>query len=219
MLFRSHRLWQLLLKGYEEVRGAHDPLVAAQMALLRVMHAADLPDPGGLIKQLEAFAANPPAVQAAAAPAGGAAPVAAAPPSAEAMAAQISGQWAQLVEQVEQISPLIGSAMRLSVRVVSLAPGHLVYALAPGIPGDPTADMRRGLEGATGGSWRVERTGDLSAAMPSLEEARAEAAAREDAALREDPLVRAAFAAFPGAEMIDETTISATERKPWSKRA
>ena len=214
-----HRLWQLLLKGYEEVRGAPDPLVAAQMALLRVMHAADLPDPGGLIKQLEAFAANPPATQAAAAPAGGAAPVAAAPPSAEAMAAQIAGQWAQLVEQVEQISPLIGLAMRLSVRVVSLAPGHLVYALAPGIPGDPTADMRRGLEGATGGSWRVERTGDLSAAMPSLEEARAAAAAREDAALREDPLVRAAFAAFPGAEMIDETTISATERKPWSKRA
>ncbi|MBX9665260.1 DNA polymerase III subunit gamma/tau [Novosphingobium sp.] len=213
-----HRLWQLLLKGYEEVRGAPDPLVAAQMALLRVMHAADLPDPGGLIKQLEAFAANPPAMQVGA-PTGGAAPVAAAPPSAEAKAAQISGQWAHLVEQVEQISPLIGSAMRLSVRVVSLAPGYLVYALAPGIPGDPTADMRRGLEGATGGSWRVERTGDLSAAMPSLEEARAAAAAREDAALREDPLVRAAFAAFPGAEMIDETTISATERKPWSKRA
>ena len=43
-----HRLWQLLLKGHEEVRGAPDPLVAAQMALLRVLHAADLPDPGTL---------------------------------------------------------------------------------------------------------------------------------------------------------------------------
>ena len=213
-----HRLWQLLLKGYEEVRGAPDPLVAAQMALLRVMHAADLPDPGGLIKQLEAFAANPPAMPSAA-PAGGPAPAASTPPSPEAVAARTSAQWAQLVEQVEQVSPLIGSAMRLSVRVISLTPGHLVYALAPGIPGDPTADMRRGLEGATGGSWRVERSTDLSSAMPSLEEARAAAAAREEAALREDPLVRAAFAAFPGAEMIDESTISATERKPWSRRA
>ncbi|WP_421854434.1 DNA polymerase III subunit gamma/tau [Novosphingobium sp.] len=210
-----HRLWQLLLKGYEEVRGAPDPLVAAQMALLRVMHAADLPDPGGLIKQLEAFAANPPAVPVAAPAGSAAAPAAAAPPSAEAVAAQ----WARLVEQVEQVSPLIGSAMRLSVRVVSLAPGHLVYALAPGIPGDPTADMRRGIEGATGGAWRVERSSDLASAMPSLEEARAAEAAREDAALREDPLVRAAFAAFPGAEMIDESAISAQERKPWSKRA
>jgi DNA polymerase III subunit gamma/tau len=210
-----HRLWQLLLRGYEEVRGAPDPLVAAQMALLRVMHAADLPDPGGLIKQLEAFAANPPAMQAATAPAGSSAPVAAAPPSAEA----IARHWAQLVEQVEQVSPLIGSAMRLSVRVIALTPGHLVYALAPGIPGDPTADMRRGLEGATGGDWRVERSADLAKAMPSLEEARAAEAAREEAALREDPLVRAAFAAFPGAEMIDESAISAPTRKPWSKRA
>ncbi len=209
-----HRLWQLLLRGYEEVRGAPDPLVAAQMALLRVMHAAELPDPGGLIKQLEAFAANPPAMQMAA-PTGTAAPVAAPPPSAE----MVLAQWEHLVEQVEQISPLIGSAMRLSVRIVSLKAGHLVYALAPGIPGDPTADMRRGLEGATGGHWQVERSDDLASAAPSLEEARAEAAARADAALREDPLVRAAFAAFPGAEMIDESAISAPTRKSWSKRA
>jgi DNA polymerase-3 subunit gamma/tau len=208
-----HRLWQLLLKGYDEVRGAPDPLVAAQMALLRVMHAADLPDPGGLIKQLEAFAASPPAAAPSAAPVGAAAPAAA--PSAEAMAAQ----WARLVEAVEQVSPLIGSAMRLSVRVVSLAPGRLVYALAPGIAGDPTTDMRRGLEGATGGGWQVERSTDLAGAMPSLEEARAATAAREDAALRENPLVRAAFAAFPGAELIDEATISPSSQKPWSKRA
>src|SRR5690242_13088475 len=53
-----HRLWQLLLKGHEEVRGAPDPLVAAQMALLRVLHAADLPDPGKLAEQLGHLAAN-----------------------------------------------------------------------------------------------------------------------------------------------------------------
>jgi DNA polymerase-3 subunit gamma/tau len=79
--------------------------------------------------------------------------------------------------------------------------------------------MKRGLEAATGGHWQVERSADLAAAMPSLEEARAAEAAREEAALREDPLVRAAFAAFPGAEILDESTISATDRKPWSRRA
>src|SRR6478736_5835679 len=61
-----HRLWQLLLKGHEEVRAAPDPLVAAQMALLRVLHASDLPDPGKLVQQLEQLAAN--GVAAAAAP-------------------------------------------------------------------------------------------------------------------------------------------------------
>ncbi len=53
-----HRLWQLLLKGHDEVRNAPDPLVAAQMALLRVMHAADMPDPGTLAKRLEELAAS-----------------------------------------------------------------------------------------------------------------------------------------------------------------
>ena len=54
-----HRLWQLLLKGHDEVRTAPDPLVAAQMALLRVMHAADLPDPEKLARRLEELASRP----------------------------------------------------------------------------------------------------------------------------------------------------------------
>ncbi|HCI62686.1 MAG TPA: DNA polymerase III subunit gamma/tau, partial [Erythrobacter sp.] len=43
-----HRLWQLLLKGHEEVRLAPDPLVALRMALLRTLHAGQMPDPGKL---------------------------------------------------------------------------------------------------------------------------------------------------------------------------
>ena len=210
-----HRLWQLLLKGYDEVRGAPDPLVAAQMALLRVMHAADLPDPGGLIKHLEAFAANPPAAPAGMAASAPGAPAAAAPASP----AMVAAQWERLVEQVEHISPLIGSSMRLSARVISLVPGHLRYVLVPGIAGDPTAEMRKGLETATGAAWIVERVPESADAMPSLEEARAAARASEDAALLEDPLVRAAFAAFPGAEIIEDAPISGASQKSWSKRA
>ena len=48
-----HRLWQLMLKGYDEVKAAPDPLVSAQMALLRALHAADLPDPGTLARKIE----------------------------------------------------------------------------------------------------------------------------------------------------------------------
>src|SRR5690606_25199339 len=36
-----HLLWQLLIMGHEEVRGAPDPLVSAQMSLLRVLYAVD----------------------------------------------------------------------------------------------------------------------------------------------------------------------------------
>ena len=48
-----HRLWQLLLKGHEEVGRAAMPLEASDMALLRVIHGASLPDPSELARLLE----------------------------------------------------------------------------------------------------------------------------------------------------------------------
>jgi DNA polymerase-3 subunit gamma/tau len=109
--------------------------------------------------------------------------------------------------------------MRLSVRVAALAAGQLRFVLAPGIAGDPTADIRKALDAAPGQSWRVERLADGLEAMPSLEEARAAARAAEDAAILEDPLVRAAFAAFPGAEILKDVPISDRDTKSWSRRA
>jgi DNA polymerase-3 subunit gamma/tau len=47
-----HRLWQLLLKGLAEVQAAPVPLQAAEMALLRLIHASDMPDPGALVRRL-----------------------------------------------------------------------------------------------------------------------------------------------------------------------
>ena len=188
-----HRLWQLLLKGHDEVRGAPDPLVAAKMALLRVQHAADLPDPGSLVKQLEEIAARGPAV----APAGDAA-------AATPVAAPQALDWAVLVERVEQSGQLrLAQVMHDWVRVIALAPGELTYALAPGYPGDATAELRDALLRATGERWQVTRAeGD---AAPSLKEAKDAEKDAARAALLKDPLVEAAFAAFPQAELIDES--------------
>ncbi len=47
------RAWQMLLKGHEEVENAPRPLAAADMVLVRLAYAADLPSPGDLIKRLE----------------------------------------------------------------------------------------------------------------------------------------------------------------------
>ncbi len=55
-----HRLWQLLLKGHEEVRLAPDPLIALRMALLRLLHAGQMPDPGKLARTLESLAERGP---------------------------------------------------------------------------------------------------------------------------------------------------------------
>jgi DNA polymerase-3 subunit gamma/tau len=203
-----HRLWQLLLKGHDEVRAAPDPLAAAQMALLRVMHAAPMPDPGGLVRTIEALVRDAASHGPAALPAseGGAA-----------VSGRAPADWAALVERVDAISPLVASTMRLAVRVIDLAPGRLSYALAPGIPGDPGADIRRALEAATGEGWQVVR-GEGKAA-PSLEEARAARDAAEQAALHDDPLVKAVMAAFPEARLVDEPGLTEPGTKPWSRRA
>lgn len=47
------RTWQLLLKGMGEVRTAPHPLKAAEMIILRLLYAADLPDPAELIKKIQ----------------------------------------------------------------------------------------------------------------------------------------------------------------------
>src|SRR3954449_6734335 len=47
-----HRLWQMLLKGLQDVEIAPDPREAAEMALLRLIHAADMPDPASLVARL-----------------------------------------------------------------------------------------------------------------------------------------------------------------------
>jgi DNA polymerase-3 subunit gamma/tau len=46
------RAWQILLKGLEEIRFAPHPLQAAEMVLIRLIYAQDLPTPGEAIKSL-----------------------------------------------------------------------------------------------------------------------------------------------------------------------
>jgi DNA polymerase-3 subunit gamma/tau len=199
-----HRLWQLLLKAFEEVRSAPDPLAAAQMGLLRVLHAADMPDPGQLVRKLEDLAARPSAPTAANGTASAAAPVA-------------TLDWAELVARVEAGGHLrVAQVMRDWVRPVELASGSLIYQLAPGLAEDPAAELRDALFKTTGERWRAER--GVGEAQPSLRE-RAEAeATAANAAILADPLVKAALAAFPDAEMIEEDR-PVRDRNSWSRSA
>ncbi|WP_444430432.1 DNA polymerase III subunit gamma/tau [Rhodobacter capsulatus] len=48
------RLWQMLLKAIEEVSSAPNAMMAAEMALIRLTHVADLPDPETLMRKVMA---------------------------------------------------------------------------------------------------------------------------------------------------------------------
>jgi DNA polymerase-3 subunit gamma/tau len=207
-----HRLWQLLLKGFEEVRTAPDPLIAAQMALLRVMHAADMPDPGQLVRKLEEIAARP--APAAPPTAGGeASPQAAAPAALP---------WEAVVKQVEDAGKLsLADTMRMQVRVIDLAPGRLRFSQPPSFREDIAALLKVGLQEVTRQPWQVERVQSEDQGTPTLVERSDAVRAASEAEMRQAPLVEAVFAAFPEAQFISDSEEAAQFRggaRQWSQK-
>lgn len=185
-----HRLWQLFLKGHDEVTRAAMPIEAAEMALLRVVHAASLPDPGELLKKLEAGAgsvapARPAAVEAAA-------------PSAAPAASALPADLAALVELLaangrHQLSVQVDAC----VRAVAYAPPEIVISTAKPIPADLIRDLTTELKVITGQTWRIS-TADAPG-VATLRETREAAVEEERQAALATPVVQAALAAFPEA--------------------
>ena len=215
-----HRLWQLLLKGYGEVQAAPLPLEAAEMALLRMVHAAGMPDPGVLLRQLEGGEGAAPARATGprdAAPGRAAASVAALPhaadpaPGIDAPGIDAPRDFAGLVALFEERREA-GLALSLhdSVRPVRYAPPLLELEAAGELPRDFAARLTRCLDAWTGARWTVAFA--AAGGAPSLRE-------REDAAraaVLAEPTVAALIAAFPGAELIDYGT---DEAEPQEMRA
>lgn len=202
-----HRLWQLLLKGQEEVARASVPLDAADMAMLRVIHAATLPDPGELAKMIAqgGFTAAPPPASA---------------PTALDMAPSATVQtlmpvnFEALLERLSRDGYVsLEMTMRDVVRLVEYAPPSLAYQLAGPVAPGFVAELRDALAKVTGTRWELEeREGDAQPSMLEIERAKADA---DRAAIMESPMVKAAFAAFPDAELLD----SNEDETPWSKSA
>ncbi|MFD1950888.1 DNA polymerase III subunit gamma/tau [Sphingomonas arantia] len=216
-----HRMWQLLLKGHEEVQSAILPMEAAEMALLRIVHASTLPDPGELIRRLTGMEAAgvAPAATSASAPAAAAvssayepsvappapAPVAAAPvppptpvvPPKPVLPADFRALHDLLEDRGE---PLLAQELHDFAGLVRYAPPELVVR-----PTRPI-DLRK-LAGAlrrlTDTVWTVSaEEGDAAPTM--LEQERAMQAA-ERAVVWDSPVVRAAREAFPDTELLGYT--------------
>jgi DNA polymerase-3 subunit gamma/tau len=177
-----HRLWQLLLKGLAEVHSAPMPLEAAEMALLRVIHASELPDPGALIEKLAS---------------GEAGPARAAPAPAQAAAPAMPATFRDMVEALEVKGRRhLAQQLHDYARPIAYAPPELVLSLKGPIA---TRDLALALKEVTGRSWQV-RTED-EGGEPTLQEQEQAAKKAEEQSVLETPLVRAALEAFPGAEL------------------
>jgi DNA polymerase-3 subunit gamma/tau len=183
-----HRLWQLLLKGLAEVHSAPMPLEAAEMAILRVIHASDLPDPAAIMERL----ATGETISAPAADA----------PKAEEQAPllRLPATFPDLVQALEKGGKAhIAQQLHDFVGLVSYAPPELVVRPAKPLPADFLRDLGAALKGLTGTAWQVRASDELAAL--SLLDQEKQAAERLRQEVLDAPLVKAAFEAFPEAEL------------------
>jgi len=182
-----HRLWQLLLKGLSDVEAAPDPREAAAMALLRLIHAADLPDPAAVLAQLSGEAA-------------GTAQHRVPPPRPQGSEARLPPDFPALVRALEE-----GGRHQLAVQLhdqvglVRFAPPELALKPLRPLGQDWPRDLASALKAVTGTPWQVSLADE--GAEPSLLEKEKMAEERVRADVLADPNVRAALDAFPEASL------------------
>lgn len=193
---RLSMLWQLLLKGLAEVESAPVPLQAAEMALLRLCHAADLPDPATLVRQLaEARATDQHPRPAPPQPGASSLPPA---PTLAPPVGQLPGSFEALVALFrQQRESRLAHHLHDDVRLVTWAPPRLVLA-ATGLPRDVPLAINRCLDEWTGQHWQIDWQADGGEA--SLREQEAARGSALMAAMAADPTIAALKAAFPDAE-------------------
>jgi DNA polymerase III subunit gamma/tau len=214
------RMWQMLLKALEEVAAAPNAMMAAEMAVIRLTHVADLPTPEDLVRRLSGAGPAPAAAGAPAGPAprgNGAAPRSAAAPSAPvhgAMAVRAPdpapgpetapsalARYATFEDVLALIRARRDVALLIEVetglRLVRYSPGRIEFEPSAAAAPDFAARLGQRLQGWTGARWGVSVVG--SGGGPTVAEMRASEDDRLRAEALEHPLVQAALKTFPGA--------------------
>jgi DNA polymerase-3 subunit gamma/tau len=208
----------MLLKGIGEVEAAGRPVDAAEMVLVRIAYAADLPTPDEVIRSLgeagRGNGAGRPDLRAEAprgASRGALATAAPAPaPIDEPIArGDDAGLPVRALKSFEDLIALaaekrdlaLKSALERDVRLVRFEDGQLELALEASARKTLVGELSKKLSDWTGRRWMVAVSAEPGA--PSL---RAQADTRKAELkdnVRGDPLVQAVLTRFPGAEIVD----------------
>ncbi|HXM30645.1 MAG TPA: DNA polymerase III subunit gamma/tau, partial [Xanthobacteraceae bacterium] len=210
------RAWQILTKGFAEVQSAAKPMQAAEMVLVRLAFAADLPTPDEALRTLTDGGTTG---------GGASAPSKAGPGSLPRLSLAAEGGRARSLQVEPALEAVAASAPRLTslediaalavakrdlkmkhaienqVRLVRVQENRLEIALVSGVPAGITSELSTKLTEWTGNRWFVAISDSKGA--PTLAE---NAAAKKVAMVhdvRSDPLVKAVLERFPGAEIVD----------------
>ena len=223
------RMWQMLLKALDEVASAPNAMMAAEMAVIRLTHVADLPSPDELVKKLQdtpppppsgssapapsgagaapsgSIAATPPQ-QSVAPPTGNGGPVAAAPSAALAVA-QEQEQALARYPSFEHVLELIRAnrdvkllvEVETTLRLAAYQPGRIEFVPTEAAPRDLAQRLGSRLQGWTGNRWAVIVVNDGGGQTIAELRDAHEESLRQTA--QEHPLVQAVMKEFPNASI------------------
>ncbi|MEQ9347304.1 MAG: DNA polymerase III subunit gamma/tau, partial [Thalassospira sp.] len=174
------RSWQMLLKGLEETRIAPSPIQAAEMILIRLAYAAEMPPPGDLIKKLRQDMANASSGNGGNAPqgggngggngpgprmqvvsgGGGASAVAQRRPDPlgepeqveQTVYAKMPESFAEMAELLSKDRETTGIAMQVKnyMHLVKYEPGRIEFRPARGARSDLSTQLIKAMNGLTG---------------------------------------------------------------------
>ena len=212
------RAWQMLQKGFDEASGASDPLQAAEMVLIRIAHAAELPSPDDLIRLLgtgtgqeraghstprpQQGGARLEAAPAAAMKLSDSGPARSTPPTSPPTLPAASGprSFAEVVALAgEHRDARLKVHLEEHVRLVRFEPGRLEIHLTENSPQGLANELSEKLAKWTGRRWVVAISREPG--EPPLGEVRRQREAAELAEIKSHPAVQALLEVFPEAEV------------------
>jgi DNA polymerase-3 subunit gamma/tau len=223
--------WQIILKGLAEVQGAARPKIAAEMVLVRLAYASDLPSPGDVIRDIKsgAISAGAP-VNSSPQPSDG--PQATAAPNAPRLVSDRGSGFAQarapepvamdaadaasmpktLPELValaaEKRDIRLKTALERDIRLVNYEIGKIEIALLPHAEAELPNRLAKALLDWTGRRWGISiaREAPPEALAPTLHELAEEAREEDRRGVRANPAIRAILDRFPGTEIVEIRT-------------
>ena len=224
------RMWQMLLKALDEVASAPNSMMAAEMAVIRLTHVADLPAPEDLIRKLQNTPPPAPGPQSGPQPGGNGggggpsahhshAPVMASAgygvsnggaQTAQALAPQDAlarfarfDQVIELIRANRDVKLLV--EIETTLRLAKYQPGRIEFQPTKDAPRDLAARLSQRLQLWTGARWAVTIVSDGGA--DTIAEVRdADRLVLENKA-KQHPLVQAVFDAFPDAKITEIRTL------------
>ncbi len=221
------RMWQMLLKSLDEVGSSPNSMMAAEMALIRMTHVADLPSPEELMRKLQETPPPSP-------PSGGGAPSgsmghnqtsamgaqnATHAPSSGPVAASTGAVQAVALENslarfptFEHVVELIRSNRDVKllvdvegcVRLANYQPGRIEFVPTENAPSDLAQRLGSKLQAWTGNRWAISVVSEGGQETISEKNDAADLALKAEASAH--PMVQAVMLAFPNSKITEIKT-------------